>query len=409
MVDVKSQHTQWAVGQGFFRTGRIETADVVIDYAYDCGSLGNVAQCRAEITEYANKHQLRRAFDVVYLSHFHLDHVNCVPDLIEHVGVKRFVIPLVPPAERLLVLAEALVDPIAPMDWDQDWYSRLIVDPADALRSLSEGIVVVEVEPGQQFIPPVTEPAPSESDVETGTSWTSPGPDGTATIDVVVPAGVSRPVWIWIPHVLADASSRQQAFVSALATELGMDSGDLDVRLGNPEFLHDVVLKRQTNLISAYKKASTNNLNLTSLCLYSGPTTRYGVGSSAQSWRSRHGGLDRLEIAAWSVRPGWLGTGDAPINTPARVQEITTRFRNVLGNVGVLALPHHGSRHNLHDDLLDAFSDPLPTCVVSAGAPNRYNHPHAETLEAVADRGFHLVRITGDARSRWTSSTTSAI
>lgn len=401
---VDSTHTQWAAGQGFFRTGRVRSGDVLIDYAYDCGSIGGSANCRDEIAICAGRTK-GKPIDVMFLSHFHMDHVNCVPQLVEAVPVRRFVIPLVPPAERLLVLSQALEGPNPPVGGD--WYLDLIADPVGALSSLGEGIDVVEVEPGVEL--PNSEISEADLDLDANeTTWVPPGVGGLAALARDTPAGGMRNVWVWVPYVLMDASNRQRDFLIALAAELKEDSDSLDRQLNDSDYLRKIVTGHKAELIRAYRSV-TKDLNLTSLCLYSGPTALYGRRGGPRSWRTRHGGFDRQEVAAWNMRPGWLGTGDAPLDSPARVQEVTTRFGQFLGNVGVLALPHHGSWRSLDPRLLDAFSDSSPTCVVSVGSPSRYHHPHTETVKAVSDRGLHLVCVTADPRSRWTSSVSSRI
>jgi len=61
----------------------------------------------------------------------------------------------VPPAERLLVFAAAALDPSDPdPDAPEGWHADLIVNPAAALRSLSDEVevVVIEATPGQAAI-----------------------------------------------------------------------------------------------------------------------------------------------------------------------------------------------------------------------------------------------------------------
>lgn len=401
MVRVESQHTQWAVGQGFFRTGRIQ-ADHVIDYAYDCGST-NLSACRAEIKAYAGLPHGSKPLDVVYLSHFHADHVNCVPDLVRDIGVKRFVIPLVSPAERLMVYAQSLQ---APDDWEAAWYRELIVDPVDALQGLRQGVEVIVVSP-DATAPPVEDPdeVPNEESAAE-VSWSAPTVS-SPTSSLSVAGWGSRPLWVWIPHVLSDARAHTSAFIQALAGELGTPRLLLGKKLKDPGYLRGIVERRSGALKTAYQIATKDDLNLTSLCLYSGPAAPYRP-SGARSHRSRKGGLDRLEVAAWSVRAGWFGTGDAPLRGSARTTELASKFHRFLDNVGVLALPHHGSRKNLDGAFLDLFdNDVRPTCLVSAGVGNSYKHPHGEVVQAIADRGFHLVLVTGNERSRWTTSATS--
>lgn len=58
--------------------------------------------------------------------------------------------------------------------------------------------------------------------------------------------------------------------------------------------------------------------------------------------------------------------------------------------VAVIKLPHHGSRHSTPELLLDHF--PTELAVVSAGAGNRFDFPHRETLAVLSERQIPLWR-----------------
>ena len=401
-VSVNSHHTQWAVGQGFFRSGRVSAGNRIIEYVYDCGSLSAIARDR-EISEYAARGG--SSIDVVYLSHFHADHVNGVPELVRRAGVQRFVIPLVSPAERLLVYAEAAITTTDPDSGSAaEWYRALIVNPESALRSVAEDAEVVTATPEQSLL--VSDTRESLADDEIEVLWKPPGAgtSAAAELSAVGSAGVSRPLWVWAPYVLTPASSRQALFVAALAAELGQAVGTVEERLLDDAYVRELVNLHESELKRAYGKVSAG-LNLTSLCLFSGPAP--GQRDWSRHWRTRGGGVDRPEVAAWDVRPGWLGTGDAPLRRRALARELADHYREALDEVGTFALPHHGSEHSFHADLLAMFNGSMPTCVVGAGVGNNYGHPHAGVVQAVADCGSHLVVVTGSESSRWTSSATS--
>jgi len=72
-----------------------------------------------------------------------------------------------------------------------------------------------------------------------------------------------------------------------------------------------------------------------------------------------------------------------------------TGLRQILGsglprNIGLLKLPHHGSRHAAPDLFLEEFRP--STAFVSAGRSNPYGFPHKETVEACTQRQIPLYR-----------------
>ena len=65
------------------------------------------------------------------------------------------------------------------------------------------------------------------------------------------------------------------------------------------------------------------------------------------------------------------------------IESLTTAEKAKLAEVDVLLLPHHGSKYSSCEELLDMV---LPRfVVVSAGVDNKYEHPHDEVLERLAD------------------------
>ena len=67
------------------------------------------------------------------------------------------------------------------------------------------------------------------------------------------------------------------------------------------------------------------------------------------------------------------------------IESLTSEEKAKFAEVDVLMLPHHGSRYSTCDELLDLV---LPRYViVSAGADNKYGHPHQEVLDRLV--GLH--------------------
>lgn len=68
--------------------------------------------------------------------------------------------------------------------------------------------------------------------------------------------------------------------------------------------------------------------------------------------------------------------------------------RRLLGNpgldVGVLKVPHHGSRTSSTGDFLGAVTPDW--CVISSGKGNRYGHPSPETVSRLTAHGCRVVR-----------------
>lgn len=400
-TELHYSRTQWASGQGFFHSGTVRLGDRSVLYVYDCGSLDRVALTR-EISIFRDRHG--DEIDLLFLSHFHADHVNGLPDLLAGTRVHTAVIPLVPIAERLFVFARALAtdEPIT------DWYRDLIADPVSAIADISNGAEVVEVAPEVQEDDDDSLELPYEpvapADLTTGTSAddfsdTATLTPGARSVLTGSNGTLSTAIWEWDTMTTAFAAKRKESFLDTLATQLKITRADLNKRLSTRTGVVDLLTNHRTALEASYN-SNFADLNLTSLLLYSGPAAE--VPSEGMSYRARSV-VERGELHAWDVRPGWLGTGDQRMGV-RRCSETVQRFGARLGRVGALALPHHGARDSFHPALLAAFGDHRPVCSASVGAHNTYHHPNRRVIIDVSSNGNHVVVVTEQESSRWTES-----
>jgi len=85
----------------------------------------------------------------------------------------------------------------------------------------------------------------------------------------------------------------------------------------------------------------------------------------------------------------FLFTGDAE---NAVWEEFCVTYRNteILKNIDVLKVPHHGSKNGLEKCLIDLIQ---PTeAIISSGEDNVFGHPHVQTLELLDFTGVIIRR-----------------
>ncbi|MDR1187193.1 MAG: MBL fold metallo-hydrolase [Bifidobacteriaceae bacterium] len=403
VTQINWSRTQWAVGQGFFHSGVVEVGDSNVLYVFDCGSL-NPVERRREIDEF----RARRAqkIDLLFLSHFDADHVNGVRDLLIDVDVDTVVIPLVPAAERLYSFGKAISQ-----DEDtanDDWYQHLISDPGTVLKELSSN-EVIEVH--------LVEGLPVQNSFEHPSSVRrSEGFSRTAHLNRIEArwalsggvAGRSRRenVWEWDVMTTAFAKKHQEDFLSKLAEKMNISQIDLDIKISSSSGIEDLLRDKNnwTALVTAYK-GTFNDLNYSSLIVYSGPPAE--MERQVRTYRARTC-LERDELGAWAVRPGWIGTGDQRMGRRC-CGEMERRFESRLSHVGTMALPHHGSKCSFHAELLTIFGDNKPVCSASVGTNNKYHHPSDKVIRLCSSNGNHVVVVTENESSRWTESGVSRL
>lgn len=421
IVKLDIVRTQWAVGNGFFHSGRISNDSDSITYVYDCGALSarrSQDALKREIETFSGR---ANSVDLMFISHYDYDHVSGVANLASRLPITRFILPLIPDAERLFYFAAHVAnEPPALRDaLGAGFYADFITDPETTLReaalALSPNVEVL-------FLVPASEPPPSDPAVpeiqRIAPAEVSPADAGVA-LQVArngdttqVQTGNGDVVWEWYPYVGELASKGTAAFAKALK-DAGLIARRKD--LGDRGIIENLVRNHPSDLADAYDQASraagkSFNRNLTSLMLYSGPVE----GARHRAYRTASYHFERPEIGAWNPKPGWLGLGDANLRAQKRVREVNDVFATRKPLVGTFAPSHHGSVLDWNDSLMTGFDDTkrMPTYVFAASGAYRSRrdkavlHPSGDVLLAINNAGGTAVTVGLDEASRWTERLT---
>lgn len=387
--------TQWAVGQGFFHSGEVRYSENEVMYVYDCGSLNDGALNR-EIDRFIDRYRGRR-IDMLFVSHYHHDHVSGLPRLLKEVGARSVVIPVIPAIERLIAVGSTI-----PESAIGTWSVDFAADPVNALRDIDPNLEIIQVPPpaddedteaNNDDEPPARDTGAdatggfgSLEDVELRTGATSvfEGTDST---------GAAVPLWQWKAYTTKLARKRRTKLVERLAHHLGLDVSGFEMILFDAGAFRRFVELHHKGVADAFASVF-GDVNLSSLLVYSGPVLER---MSRFRGRIRIGGGRAIGI--WGQLPGWLGTGDQKMGR-RRCDEVARAFRAELDRIGVLTLPHHGARSSYHPRLLEMFGEQKPVYVVSAGVHSQYGHPHREVLMNVSSQGGSIVIVNDGEASR---------
>lgn len=412
VIHARRQHP---VGQGGFHSGEIiapRDASLIVStqrgprviaanafrYVYDCGSRQG-ARCRELAKLYATSSH-SRTLDLLFLSHFDDDHVNGVPDLLHaYSGVKvdTIIMPWVDDVERLIAFARAYSQRRSV----SDFFEGLVIDLQGTLSSFNPGRIL--------FIrrrPPDLEGEP----VDIGPS--GEGPEGsfrykistdsagggrapprgsrgrfgsteviTLFDDAVIDVDIRTTTFSWLfkPYVRPADPERVEDFQRQAETLLGWHWGTFRSRIADRTTRENLVRNevQAKALAKAYRTAFSNR-NLTSLCLYSGPSAS-GPSRGHLMVKLGHTECGRTE------KIGWLGTADALLREPRDTLAFVTHYQAQQFSVATLALPHHGALPNYSPLLVSTFS-PV-TCVASAKPPKNWRHPHPDVIADVEAQG----------------------
>ena len=400
---------QYPIGQGCFHAGSVRAGDAAehndhaFHYVYDCGSDNRHALGEA-IENYKN--QVTHV-DALFVSHLDNDHVNGLDRLLSAVKVDTVYVPYV--KENAVLVLELIQ-----ADLDGALSVSLIeasMDPGNWFRSRGvERVIGVQESPDDGASGPGVGDDPEEPEGPRTGSMIGPSV-GDPRIQVattpgsgieVVGSGYRVPIrdrgrplnWTLVPHVDPAPRERLDRFKAKIRTILGLSAGQPVTSARLAEAIRE--RSDRERLRECYDeivpRGARRMHNRVSMSLYSGPDRTEG----AQEWRHRalYGrGWRTDELiefhpeSFWSREAGavgWIGTGDATL----RVKKVRTAWKGTYRPYGdfvvTLLLPHHGSKHNFHRDVID-FPH-LEICAASAGRRSRYRHPSKSVRLEVASQ-----------------------
>lgn len=421
--DIKSDFYHWAVGAGFFSSQAIYLLgkngyNLVFSGIYDCGSHRRLEILEREIDEFISK--FGSEHDVLWISHFDIDHIKGVP-LLKSKGVdfRAIYAPYLTPASRFYMFAESLIEDFDNGGDEIDELVALVANPNSYLEEMSENVILVE--PGANGVDdsdPIDtsglEPNSERGDWVADSDFESePGLSvHKLSVQESSKGGTLVPIWRWSHIMLQDPGSLHDDFLRELAKRLSMDVASLMNSLENVDFILDLLANKRDVLRDSLNQVATVPSNIvdtptndSSLMLISTPATSPGA---FRCWRTRPERLtnpaSRPEVGAWGVQPGWVAFGDAPLGGGPEFSQVRRWIGRHGDAVGVIGLPHHGSKSHQSDDIFTILPKGAPAVV---GADGKYGHPHYKTVCFAADNGSSFVAVTSNPTARYVHSSTT--
>jgi hypothetical protein len=191
--------------------------------------------------------------------------------------------------------------------------------------------------------------------------------------------------WIMIPFAHRPSNDAFAAFETAVEKYFGDFKND-------PSVISKVLYsKADRDLLRDCYDLIWADHNLVSMALYAGPRAHgYWDG-----WCEYRHGYRSLFNSPSKV--GWLSTGDMHLDVGIRRRSFLKHYKDVLDNVNVFGLPHHGSDLNFDASLLPHL--PNVQQFIASSGPNTYGHPgkHVEHLVRASKKEF--VKVTEKAES----------
>lgn len=374
---MRIKRTFHPVGQGAFYSEKFifDTNNNYNEFniVYDCGSVDRFALSR-EILKYQKE---TKVIDILFISHFHDDHINGIAELLNGVSVKRVVMPYLDIVNRLLTIGSLT---------DVSLY-LLIANPQFFFHSLDKpNVRLTFVYPDQK------RPYDNTFDLDKykGEYIYSGNP-------IEECFNYTNPISIWefVPANIFSPNKNITQFTNLMEEKFGSDYINTIHNLFKSledTALQSIISDIQDIYLESFGKARTND---TSLLLYSG--LQQDVEYDIELINNLHlycYVLAHKKACCYYKFSGCLYTGDLHLSTK-NSEKVKSIFDCRLNNLLTTQVPHHGSSTS---DSYDFWSNlNTYTTVLCYGSRNSYHHPSPKTLSTLSSCKKSMIHVTDNS------------
>lgn len=378
MSSVRLERTIWPVGHGAFYTEQFkdERDRVLFTAAYDCGGR-NQGVINPPIKTVTNN--FTKPIDLLFISHFHADHINGLPLLLDKKMVGRIILPQ--------LAQEVVLEAIVYNFIQASNGGSTLVDPNSDVLNLQTQLINWLQEGADNITQIVGEnenDEPQTIDINEGREE-----DGVRSVPVNLNPTIhsgsqlcikqsKNLIWRYIPVCYIDASNSAKLLddfkgkypnivneddtinwrtvVEILQEELPKEERGK----GKPKYKNIGEIKGIYENIFQVQKGEQPHNNY-SMPVYSGPMIGISLRYARPCWWG-NGGLmaDDIDILLRSEfnilanhSAHCLYTGDFEANVPAKLSKLKFVLQDLWAKVGLLQIPHHISDSNYSPDLYD--------------------------------------------------------
>ena len=406
------QRIFYPVGQGAFYSETHKLGDRTFTMVYDCGSSTLKKNEMVKIIE--NAFAENSIIDVLFISHFHADHVNGIELLAKRCKIKLVIMPLITNEEMVLVNAINLsvygFDSTRIFERPEIFFGKG-ASFIGILQTVEEDLVNNERVFLSEFNEKIQERSEETDSRREGENIkvatldekiTERKPSGTRFYisNAVVGKDVTNKdltdCWRFIPFNYR-ADERMKKFEDELLKR-GWPIKEIGKRYLSGDY-KDV--KETLKGMKEVYKGVCGGLNDSSMILYSGKEKNDFIDTYAPFFLHYFPKTEKqrpVEVLSWGEsQSGCLYMGDINLNRDSIVADIKGKLGQHLNFVGTLQVPHHGSKHNFSADIL--LSN-MFYAVFSYGKDNSYKHPSDEVLRQLLANDIFPLLVIEDSSSQ---------
>ncbi len=338
-----------------------------INIVYDCGSTSKtLINKRIEST-----FEKGDVIEALFISHFHEDHVNGIPKLMERCVVKKIFLPYITEKNRKILLTFLLK--ITDSKKQNKTYAYSFLSDLSNIKALSRydnldtKIYLVYANSDlKEFENWKNDAWARNADdvIESGTEIHLIDPkndsdekekslillDNSNFNDALING------WKYIPYNMEHTKEKIEEFEKRIK----QDFPEVISFEDSPELLNDI--KKIQKLKKCYDILGDVNTN--SMLVLS---TKDNISI----------GVDLAELKISEVHPGCLYMGDFDCN--GKYTDVENAYGNYLKSVCIIQIPHHGSKINYDSKI--ATSKEAVFYIISVGSTNKYKHPSFSVID----------------------------
>lgn len=386
------------VGQGAFYCEKIYSASNVDEntIVYDCGSYTLKKEEKRAIIRNTFKENER--IEILFLSHFHADHINMVEELLSRCQVKNIVLPYLSKETILTIKLHSFLE-------DTKKNRELVFNYLDRFYSFIYSDSHVDRDNGFNIFYVSDEEDLSRNIVRSGKK-----------LDICNKWSID---WHYIPFNI-DKKEEYEKLHKALEKEFDkkMTKEEVDELLMSvfEEAKNETITGEEYQKVKQAYTKSKINTNKHSLLLYSGlleHTSRsiLKVGiidfGAEKGYQDRTKSIGKISMAQFlhlcltelnyetldlkkenTVKTGCLFTGD--YDATKQWDELYRAYQKYWNEIGCVQIPHHGSKAGFHEHFLD-MKDTI--YFTSVGQKNAYGHPSKEVLSCFKKHSQELYQV----------------
>lgn len=348
-----SEFNLWPVGQGLFYTGNIN--DGQFKFIYDCG--GNETLINDSVKHYIYK---EGPPDMLVISHFHEDHINGLPYLLNNIEKKidKIFIPYYKNIDSYLLLL-----------------SYVLGSDANLSGKVNQ---IIMVDAGN----------PENKDDDPLDDVTSYIPQNIKLNKINKSNFVFDKIWKFKFYNarLKNSSTSVKSDVDNLIKEYKCST--LNDLLKNTQDWDSLKSKFQ----AIYDKyCSPSKRNQSSLCLYHSPINIHKYNCLFYQYNCTCSPCYCICHNYYLQNHcGTILTGDISLRSKNNYSKFLTYYKKEEKNTTFFLLPHHGSKYNWNSDILCNFHKPK-IFLNSAGLGCRYNHPSEKVVSEIKNNNDTLL------------------